>query len=333
MKLDYTLTDAQKRNQLVKDTLATRDHWSSAELRQMADYILAAVDNMEKREILTDNRLVTINRREVSFQSLADRLDGGEDALHGLIKNDKHMILSPHIEITDRDLEEIPELRALRDEILALEKKLGMIQGKPRYNIKKVIIEMRKQQYTLKSLNRPPLYAKNNNKSISAILQTEINLGMEEHVSSLLTNYSRLKQETDENLDWDLRWILIDLENLIEKYIRNDYPLYYQLIIMKIEGRTNADIQHELQMQFGRQHSQEYISSLWRNKIPHIISEGHREEWLNWVYLVKIKGQYKQCSRCGEIKLAHKRYFSINKSARYGFYSICKKCRNKDDEE
>ena len=40
------------------------------------------------------------------------------------------------------------------------------------------------------------------------------------------------------------------------------------------------------------------------------------------------KGKYKKCSRCGQIKLAHNKYFSKNKTSKDGFYSICKCCRS-----
>ena len=36
----------------------------------------------------------------------------------------------------------------------------------------------------------------------------------------------------------------------------------------------------------------------------------------------KEKGKYKKCSRCGQIKLAHNKYFSKNKTSKDGFYSI-----------
>ena len=49
---------------------------------------------------------------------------------------------------------------------------------------------------------------------------------------------------------------------------------------------------------------------------------------LSWYYLNEEKGKYKRCSRCGQIKLAINKYFSINKTSRDGFYSICKSCRN-----
>jgi hypothetical protein len=40
------------------------------------------------------------------------------------------------------------------------------------------------------------------------------------------------------------------------------------------------------------------------------------------------KGEYKRCSRCGQIKLANNKYFSINGTSKDGWYSICKECRS-----
>ena len=45
------------------------------------------------------------------------------------------------------------------------------------------------------------------------------------------------------------------------------------------------------------------------------------------------KGKYKTCTRCGQIKLAHNKYFSKNKTSKDGFYSICKCCRNSKDKK
>ena len=72
----------------------------------------------------------------------------------------------------------------------------------------------------------------------------------------------------------------------------------------------------------------EYISSLWRHKIPRLIASQAEDNYLDWYYLNIEKGTYKRCSRCGAIKLAHNKYFSKNKTSKDGFYSICKECRN-----
>ena len=108
-----------------------------------------------------------------------------------------------------------------------------------------------------------------------------------------------------------------------------DYPLYEKIVIYKIDGMQNIDIQTNIQIEFGIKHSLEYISSLWRNKIPKLIASKAEDHWLDNYYLNVEKGKYKRCSRCGQIKLAHNKYFSKNKTSKDGFYSICKECRNK----
>ena len=54
-------------------------------------------------------------------------------------------------------------------------------------------------------------------------------------------------------------------------------------------------------MEFGIKHSVEYISSLWRNKIPKLIASEAEDRLLDWYFLNEMKGKYKKCSRCGEI--------------------------------
>lgn len=106
------------------------------------------------------------------------------------------------------------------------------------------------------------------------------------------------------------------------------HPVYLSIVIHKIDGRTNAEIQELLETEHGLAYSVEYISSLWRNKIPKMIAEKAKEEYLIWYYTYKEYGQWKQCSRCGKVKLAHNRFFSKNSTSKDGWYSMCKCCRN-----
>ena len=148
------------------------------------------------------------------------------------------------------------------------------------------------------------------------------------HISALLCNYLKLKGGCEGKFFTDGYYLMKDLDNLIVKTLKQKYPLYYSLLIYKIEGKQNVEIQQLLDKEHGIRHSVEYISALWRNKIPKLIAEQAELDYLNWYYTVKEYGKWKKCSRCGEIKLAHNKFFSKNSSSKDGFYSICKTCRN-----
>lgn len=89
-----------------------------------------------------------------------------------------------------------------------------------------------------------------------------------EHVSFLLNYYSQLKQETYEELDCDMRWLLVDLENLIERTLKApDYSsvpnaLLYDLVICKIDGLKNKEIVAIMEAEHGITHSEQYYSTL-----------------------------------------------------------------------
>ena len=156
-----------------------------------------------------------------------------------------------------------------------------------------------------------------------------LNLFDPKHISLLLCSYSVIKEDCWDKYHSDIKWLMEDLDNLIEKTLKDNYPLYYSLLIYKIDGKQNTEIQKLLAEEHGITHTVEYISSLWRNKIPKLLAEAAAEDWLVWNYTFKEKGKWKRCSRCGSIKLANNRFFSKNKTSKDGWYSICKCCRNK----
>lgn len=346
-RLDYTLETPQERNELVKKIIdeTPPEQLTSRYIEILTDYIIFAMDKEERKrkKILTDNRMVTVNKRETSFEGLVCKLENGEDGIYNMIANDKNIIFTPKISITQQDLAEMPELRELRAAIEQVEKMEKAATGKRKYLLKKQLIEMRQDQYVIKSSYHQPMYCMNAIKSFNkadlneTITLTEdgnvhstglISLFEPKHVSALLCNYSRLKENTWGHFISDSYYLMEDLDTLIETTLREKYPLYYDLVIYKIDGKQNVDIQTMLEKKHGIRHSIEYISSLWRNKIPKLLAEHAQEEYLIWHYTIKERGKWKKCSRCGQIKLAHNRFFSKNKTSRDGFYSICKCCRN-----
>lgn len=344
-KLDYTLESPEERNELVKKIVEENPDMTNRYKEIIADYLVLCMEKKEKREkrILTDNRMTTINKRETSFQGFADKLENGEDGIYNFITNDKNIIFSPAVCISKRDLEEIPDLAKLREAIEIVEEQSKTATGKRAFDLKKTIIEMRRDQYVIKNSYRKPIFFIKTMKSISKLDLSEkvkesngevssdglISLFDPSHVLALLCNYSILKEDTYSNLDSDARWLLIDLEESIDECLKEKHPLYYDLIIYKIDGMTNVNIQAKLQEDYGTTYSVEYLSSLYRNKIPKMIAEHNQNKWLVWHYTIEEKGAWKRCSRCGQIKLAHNRFFSKNSTSKDKFYSICKMCRNK----
>ena len=77
------------------------------------------------------------------------------------------------------------------------------------------------------------------------------------------------------------------------------------------------------------QHSEQYFSTLWRKRIPKMMAEQAQKDYLIWYYTNEEYGNWKQCGKCGEVKLAHPFFFSKNTS-KDGFYSVCKECRGQN---
>ena len=288
--------------------------------------------------------MVTVNKRETSFEGLVGKFENGEDGIYNMIANDKNIIFTPKVSITQKDIDEIPELKQLRDAIEEVEKAEKVARGKRKYMLKKQLIEMRQDQYVIKNAYRKPIYCINAIKSFSKLNLSEnitidengevhsdalVSLFNPKHISALLCHYSKLKEDAWNKFSSDSYYLMEDLDNLVERTLKEKYPLYYDLLIYKIDGKQNVEIQALLLRDHGIKHSVEYISSLWRNKIPKLLAEQEQEDYLMWYYTMKEKGKWKRCSRCGQVKLAHNRFFSKNKTSKDGFYSICKECRNK----
>ena len=348
LKLDYSLKTETERNEYVKKIIANASpsQLTSKYLEILADYILGAMPKEDKKEraILTDNRLVTVNKRETSYENLVSKFENGEDGLYNLIIEDKNVILTPKVEITQEDIDEIPGMRELRENIARIEEQAKRATGKKKYLLKKQAIEMRQDQYVLKNFFRNPIYASHTSNHNSHQIELPehiwfnadgepesddlVSLFNYKHISAILCNYEMLNNALKYKFSSDFHYLMEDFNALMEKTLKK-YPFYADLVQLKLDGKSNLEIQKYLYSKYGIKHSVEYISALWRNKIPKLLAEQAKEDYIIWYYTHVEKGVWKRCSRCGQLKLAHSRFFSKNSTSKDGWYSICKECRNK----
>ena len=353
IKLDYSLKTPEERNSLVQKILDTAPptQLTNKYLEILSNYILdAAVSKEEKKEkiITTSNRQVTIDKRETSYEELVSKFENGEDGVYNLINNDKNMYLTPKIEITEEDIAEVPGLAELREDIEKIDAQLKTAVGTRRKSLKKQSIEMHQQQYILKEAWRQPhrLRSPNHTGGNPIEISDEVYFDMygdptsdaivtffkPEHISAILCNFDLLNTRLEHKYSSDFHYLMRDFKKLLAEGLE-PYPAYQTLVEEKIDGKTNAEVATILFEKHNLKHTPEYISSLWRNKIPKILSEKAKTDYLIWYYSEVEYGTWKKCTRCGEVKLAHNRFFSKNGDSKDGFYSICKTCRCEKNKE
>lgn len=335
VKLDWSITSPEERLQRVNEIL---EEVPNPNLELLATYLVESKD----RKILTDNRLATINRRETSLEGLIDQ--GGEDGIYNIIvESNKNAIFIPKISITKKDLEEIPPLRQKRNAINFWENQLKTATGHNAFVIKQTIIELRKDQYIIKDFYRQRVKATNVTRNLTnyvilpsaewvdetdTVCYSGASLCDKRIIEQILLTYQSLKSNSRGRFLGDTYYLLEDFDRLYDEAMA-PYPMYRRLVEYRIDGYSNSEVQQLLYKEFGVLHTIPHISQLLHNKIPNIIAEKAQENYLLWYHTFVVKSKWRRCTKCGEVKLAHRKFFSINKTSKEGLYSICKACRGR----
>ncbi len=124
------------------------------------------------------------------------------------------------------------------------------------------------------------------------------------------------------NVITDVGCLVTDLDNLIKKIKLS--PTDIKILELY---RSDVKISHEkISELLGL--TRQYVTQQLSKIINRIIKEYYRV-YEDWYYLNVCKGRYKQCSKCGEIKLATDTYFSPDKNRNDGFFVYCRNCRSK----
>ena len=114
IKMDWSLETAEERVKKVNEIIAktSPEKLTPKYLDKLSEYIVYPIEKAERKKgyILTNNRMVTINKRETSYEGLVSKLENGEDGIYNMIINDKNVLLDQKKEITQEDLDSIGEV-------------------------------------------------------------------------------------------------------------------------------------------------------------------------------------------------------------------------------
>lgn len=355
MKLDYSLKTIEERKALVQNMVDSGEMFSPKQLGYMADYLLFAADSKqtgkEKKKahpIITKNRDVTISKRQVSLEDTVASLSNGEDGLYSMIVNDKNLLLDNRQPLTEEDINTIPGIKEKLKTIESLKEQLAKTDGRNRFSVKQQIISTYKEIYSIKNSYISTIAKAHINSQINHMshmpLAENVVIGEDgmprsngmisllraDHVAFLLKYYGKLKGSCWDDLNSDMHWLLIDLENIVESALLPDNEMLYDLLVWEIDGLTGAEIVREMERKYGIVHSEQYFSTLWCKRIPKMIAEMAQKRWLIWYYTFKCpeEAQWKICKTCGRKLLAHPLFFHKNTS-KDGYYSKCRSCRSK----
>ena len=273
LRLDYKLKTCEERADLVNKIVAQTPaaQLTHRYLEILGDYIMGGLTKAEKKDhlYLTENRMITVGKRETSFEGLAEKFENGEDGIYNLITEDKNILFVTKNTITDEDIARVPGLRELREEIARVEEAQKAATGRNKYLLMKQLIEMRKDQYILKNSYYAPLFITASPRSIARIDLSErrwvdkngephseglISFFNPSHIAAILTHYNALKIETAGRYNNDFFYLMEDFDKLFNKAL-NDYPMYRDIVIMKRDGVPNLDIQARIERDYGKTHT------------------------------------------------------------------------------
>lgn len=297
-------------------------------LEMVADYILA-VDEKDKGinyKIYTSEDLFNRACKEYNLINNVARANGGLDMqyeeegksseafpIFQLPRNYKKV---KDLKFDKGDLKKYPPMKDyfnfynyLKEESKRLWNTKGLSKEDliRRGKMKKLLPEIKKDMMEVKRQLQMPIIWKSPLKDNGFPDYDELDMFDKNVVKELLKVHKQV------DLQDDLSCILVDLENLIKKV---EFTQKQKRVLnLWSNGLATGEIAKILNVK-----PQTVTGSL--NSVVDLIIKQYEEEYEDWYYLNIRKGQYKKCSRCGEVKLVSQ--FSKNGNRLRG---NCKKCK------
>lgn len=146
ISLDYSLKTCEERAKYVEQIIDStpKEKLTNKYLNYLGDYILFIREKgtTKGHQLITKNRETIIRKRERSYEDIVNSLEGGEDALHTLINNDKNQLLDRKDKITEEQALNDPLLQEKMQTIRLLKKNFeNTNDSSKRFKLKQQIIE------------------------------------------------------------------------------------------------------------------------------------------------------------------------------------------------
>ena len=155
------------------------------------------------------------------------------------------------------------------------------------------------------------------------VSENEIDFTNPKHVYNVLEMYSTLKAISYDDLESNIKYILWELEDYIEKAKLSEVRKY--ILIRKIDKATNDRIREEIVEKFGMGYSDNYISTIYKQIICKKIAEAAQTSKEEFLYRNQPE-KFKICSTCGRKLLRDKRNFTKKPNSKDGLSARCKEC-------
>lgn len=276
----------------------------------------------EKYNFYTDKKLVRKMNKELHYDGVIENMyvdsKNKENIIDFLIVKGSNFKKEIKQEIFKKDLQD-PDLIPIQEyqKFINLSKqKLDKLRKENKnktlqYQLIKHMNYCKVDQIYCKDALKGTIYFKNPLPNSTEIDYDQFDFFNKEHIKELLKIGSK-------NMMTDLGVLTYDLEQLIKK-IKLSKQDKIILEYWRNENFTQKEISDALNV------SPSYISSTL-NKIAERIIGAFEVQFEDYYYLNLVKGHYKKCSLCGEIKLANERYFRKHPNTNDGFQSQCLKC-------
>ena len=358
-KLDYNLQAYQERLGLVNFLISQGelDGYPPSELDKVTNYLLYSED------VDAEVELKEGSKRKVSYEELIESTLG-ESTLQR--QNEASIYRIPKPKIDREEDKDIPGMQDLWEAIDNITEQYqyckDVLDGKrdvdtnrkliptyqTKYFLREWMIDLRREQFLLKDIFRPPVGSSPTFQGYSApnddygmcigphILcpgEMMVDFGNWQHIYAMLKYYSGMKAQTLDNIyhPW---WDMYDfLEELIDRIPWSKE--HWHILIRKIDKVPNEQIAKELLEISGRTYSVNYISTIWKQHITKLIVKYAYLWWNEHEYkpdgTLRTMTKWRVCPKCGRTLFADD--LNFGKYMNGEWKEICKECAHKEKEE